>query len=59
MMEDLVAMHMEFKQFYGPEETSFFQLFNWEELEALPLALKEIVLGKDGTELGSWMPLYR
>ncbi|XP_024984534.1 integrator complex subunit 9 isoform X3 [Cynara cardunculus var. scolymus] len=58
MMEDLIAMHMEFKQFYGPEETSFLQLFKWEELEALPPALKEIVLGKDGTELGSWMPLY-
>ncbi|KAJ9557930.1 hypothetical protein OSB04_012544 [Centaurea solstitialis] len=58
MMEDLVAMHMEFKQFYGPNETSFLQLFKWEELEALPPALKEIILGKDGTELGSWMPLY-
>ncbi|CAH1451060.1 unnamed protein product [Lactuca virosa] len=58
MMKDLVAMHMEFKQLYGPQETNFLQLFNWEELEALPSSLKEIVLGKDGTYLGSWMPLY-
>ncbi|KAK9057815.1 hypothetical protein SSX86_022653 [Deinandra increscens subsp. villosa] len=55
MMEDLVAMHMEFKQFYGPKETSLFQLCKW---EALPPTLKEVVLGKDGTELGSWSPLY-
>nr|GEV47551.1 integrator complex subunit 9 isoform X1 [Tanacetum cinerariifolium] len=58
MMEDLVTMHMEFKQFYGPEETNSLKMFNWEELEALPPALKKIVLGKDGTELGSWMALY-
>ncbi|KAI7743871.1 hypothetical protein M8C21_030320 [Ambrosia artemisiifolia] len=58
LMEDLVAMHMEYKQFYGPTETSLFQLLNWEELEALPPALKDVILGKDGTELGSWLPLY-
>ncbi|KAL7615730.1 hypothetical protein Lser_V15G04155 [Lactuca serriola] len=58
MMKDLVAMHTEFKQLYGPQETNFLQLFNWEELEALPPSLKEIVLGKNGTHLGSWMPLY-
>ncbi|KAD6453571.1 hypothetical protein E3N88_08276 [Mikania micrantha] len=55
MMEDLVANHMEFKQFYGSRETSLFQLF---KQETLPPALKEVVLGKDGTELGSWFPLY-
>lgn len=59
MMEDLVAMHMEYKQFYGPKETSFFQFLEWEKLEVLPPALKEVVLGKDGTELGGWLPLYR
>nr|XP_043610912.1 integrator complex subunit 9 isoform X2 [Erigeron canadensis] len=58
MMEDLVAMHMEYKQLYGPEETSFLQRFKWEELEALPSALKDVVLGKDAAELGSWLPLY-
>ncbi|XP_071706179.1 uncharacterized protein [Rutidosis leptorrhynchoides] len=58
IMEDLVTMHTELKQFYGPEETNFFQLFNWEDLETLPLALKEIIIGKDGTHLGSWMPIY-
>uniref|UniRef100_A0A2N9I2M8 Beta-Casp domain-containing protein n=1 Tax=Fagus sylvatica TaxID=28930 RepID=A0A2N9I2M8_FAGSY len=58
MMEDLVAMHMEFRQFYGPEVSSFPQWMRWEELELLPSALREVVLGKDGAELGAWMPLY-
>ncbi|KAA8519166.1 hypothetical protein F0562_013422 [Nyssa sinensis] len=58
MMEDLVTMHMESRQFYGPEESGFPQWMKWEELEVLPSALKEIALGKDGTELGGWMPLY-
>uniref|UniRef100_A0A5B7BS94 Beta-Casp domain-containing protein n=1 Tax=Davidia involucrata TaxID=16924 RepID=A0A5B7BS94_DAVIN len=58
MMEDLVTMHMEFRQFYGPEESGFPQWMKWEKLEMLPSALKEIALGKDGTELGGWMPLY-
>jgi len=31
----------------------------WEELESLPPALKEIVLGTNGIEIGGWMPLYR
>ncbi|KAL3729052.1 hypothetical protein ACJRO7_033623 [Eucalyptus globulus] len=29
------------------------------ELESRPSALKEIVLGSDGIELGGWIPLYR
>ncbi|XP_076907742.1 uncharacterized protein LOC143564313 [Bidens hawaiensis] len=58
LMEDLIAMHMEYKHFYGPNGTNLFQLLKWEEIEALPLALKDVVLGKDGTELGSWLPLY-
>ena len=59
MMEELVSMHMEFRQFYGPERSSFPQWMGWEELELLPSALREVVLGKDGTELGAWLPLYR
>jgi len=59
MMEDLVPMHEEFRQFYGSEESSSPHWMKWEELESLPSALKEIVLGTDGIELGGWMPLYR
>ena len=59
MMEDLVAMNNECRQFYGPDESGFPQWMKWEELEMLPLALKEIVVGKDGSELSGWMPLYR
>ncbi|KAF8403601.1 hypothetical protein HHK36_011705 [Tetracentron sinense] len=59
MMEDLVSMHMEFRQFYGPGEPSFPQWMKWEKLELLPLALREIALGRDASELSSWLPLYR
>ncbi|CAK9140265.1 unnamed protein product, partial [Ilex paraguariensis] len=58
MMEDLVAMNMELRQFYGPDESGFPRWMKWDELEMLPLALKEIVVGKDGSELSGWMPLY-
>ncbi|KAL5543705.1 hypothetical protein UlMin_007489 [Ulmus minor] len=59
MMEDLFSMHMEFRQFYGAEESGFPRWMKWENLERLPSMLKEIALGKDGGELGGWMPLYR
>lgn len=59
MMEDLVSMHAEFRQFYGPEESNFPRWLRQEELEILPSVLKEILVGKDGVELGGWMPLYR
>lgn len=58
MMEDLVSMHAEFRQFYGPEEFDFPRWMKWEELEALPLALKNVALGEDGSKLGGLMPLY-
>ncbi|KAK1552184.1 hypothetical protein Q3G72_011997 [Acer saccharum] len=58
MMEDLVSMHMEYRQFYGPEESSVPQWMKSEEFELLPSALRKMVLGKDGAELGGWMPLY-
>ncbi|KAM7489582.1 hypothetical protein LguiB_027066 [Lonicera macranthoides] len=32
MMEDLVTMHMEFRQFYGPEEFGCPQRIKWEAL---------------------------
>lgn len=58
MMEELIYMNMEYRQFYGPEELSAPQWMKWEELELLPSALKKIALGEDGSELGGWMPLY-
>ncbi|GAB2234473.1 hypothetical protein Drorol1_Dr00003727 [Drosera rotundifolia] len=58
MIEDLVAMHKEFRQFYGPEGSDLPEWMKMDQLEKLPLQLKEIVLGNDGTHLGGWMPLY-
>lgn len=58
MLEDLVTMHMEFRQFYGAEESNFPQWMRWQDVARLPSALKEIVSGKDGGKLGGWMPLY-
>ncbi|XAR62520.1 hypothetical protein NMG60_11017305 [Bertholletia excelsa] len=58
IMEDLVTMHTEFRQFYGAEESSFPQWMKWTELEVLPSTLKEIALGKDGSDIAAWMPLY-
>ncbi|CAA2980364.1 Hypothetical predicted protein [Olea europaea subsp. europaea] len=58
MMEDLVTMHKEFRQVYGSEGSVSPQWMKWEELELLPSELKEIALGKDGSELAGWMSLY-
>ncbi|KAK1294741.1 hypothetical protein QJS10_CPA16g01064 [Acorus calamus] len=58
MMEDLLAMHAEFVQFYGPEEDTFPEWMKWEELEALPLKLKEIIIGENDVEMGNLLPLY-
>ncbi|WKA02197.1 hypothetical protein VitviT2T_020415 [Vitis vinifera] len=58
LMEDLVLMNKEFRQFYGCEESGLPQWMNWEKLESLPSLFREIVLGEDGVELGGWMPLY-
>ncbi|XP_024041486.1 integrator complex subunit 9 homolog isoform X2 [Citrus clementina] len=58
MMEELICMNMEYRQFYGAEESSGPQWMKWEELELLPSALRKIALGEDGSELGGWMPLY-
>ncbi|CAN4085501.1 unnamed protein product [Withania somnifera] len=58
MMEDLVSMHMELRQFYGPEESGCPQWMTWQKLELLPIALKDIILGSEGTELGGWMSIY-
>lgn len=59
MMEELVSNHMELRQIYGAEESDFPQWLKWKDLELLHSALRERILGKDGGELGGWMPLYR
>lgn len=59
MMEELVSMHMELKQIYGAEGSDFPEWMKWEELDHLPSVLREIISGKDGGELGGWVPLYR
>lgn len=58
MMEDLLFMHREFKQFYGPAEPGFPQWMKWEELDKLPSSLQEIISGNNGTELSGWLSLY-
>lgn len=59
MMKDLVSMHREFREFYGFDKSGFPRWMEWEELERLSPALKEMILGVQGMELGGWMPLYR
>ncbi|KAK1319874.1 hypothetical protein QJS10_CPB04g00376 [Acorus calamus] len=58
MMEDLLAMHAEFVQFYGPEEDTFPEWMKWDELEVLPSKLKEIIIGENDVEMGNLLPLY-
>ncbi|KNA06567.1 hypothetical protein SOVF_179850, partial [Spinacia oleracea] len=58
MMEDLISMQKEFRQFYGSEDSGCAKWKKWEELVKLPPSLQEIILGKDGTELGCWLSLY-
>uniref|UniRef100_A0A1D1XDH8 Integrator complex subunit 9 n=1 Tax=Anthurium amnicola TaxID=1678845 RepID=A0A1D1XDH8_9ARAE len=59
MMEDLVSMHNEALQCYGPEEEiGCPEWMKWTELERLPQVIRKIVMGKTGAELGSWLPLY-
>ena len=58
MMEDLVKMHNEIRQFYGPEESTCPEWMKWDEVELLPSAIREILWGRDG-DLCGWMPLYR
>lgn len=58
MMDDLVSMHAEYVQFYGNGRMDFPEWMRWEELDRLPLKLREVVIGENGEELGSWLPLY-
>ncbi|KFK38211.1 hypothetical protein AALP_AA3G083300 [Arabis alpina] len=58
MMEDLVSMHMEFRGFYGPEDSSFPGWMKNLDREEVPALLKKVVFGESGDDLGSWMRLY-
>ena len=59
IMDDLVSMHRELRQFYGPVDAGSAQWMNWDELEKIPRSVQEMILGKDGTELAGWLALYR
>ncbi|CAO2816206.1 unnamed protein product [Amaranthus hypochondriacus] len=58
IMDDLVYMHRELRQFYGPVDAGSAQWMNWDELEKIPPSVQEMILGKDGTDLGGWLALY-
>lgn len=59
MMEDLVSMHMEFRRFHGPEDSSFPWWMKNLDRKEVPALLKKVVFGESGDDLGSWMRLYR
>lgn len=59
MMDDLIAMHMEFKQFYGSEDDATPQWMGQEEVEVLHHVIRNVAFGQDGTDVGTWMPMYR
>lgn len=60
MMEDLVSLHEEALQFYGPgEEFKYPEWMKWNELQKHPQVVRAIVMGNVAEELGSWFPLYR
>ncbi|KAF9606720.1 hypothetical protein IFM89_028096 [Coptis chinensis] len=58
LMEDLVAMHLEFKQFFGPDGAGFPKWMRLDEIELLHDTLKDILMGENGAALGGWQPLY-
>ena len=59
MMDDLIAMHMEFKQFYGSEDDAISQWMRKEDLSLLHHKLREVAFGQDRADFGGWMPMYR
>lgn len=59
IMEELVSMHRELRQFYGPENSECPQWMKWDELDKFPPSVQERLVGKDGTGLGGWSALYR
>ncbi|KAL0540293.1 hypothetical protein IC582_024528 [Cucumis melo] len=58
MMDDLIAMHMEVKQFYGSEDDAISQWMGQEDLKLLHHKLREVTFGQNRADLSGWMPLY-
>ncbi|KAI3830976.1 hypothetical protein MKX03_010274 [Papaver bracteatum] len=58
MMLDLVSMQKEFKQYYGTNQSEYPRWMTWEEIKFLHPTVKNIAVGENGADLGSWQPLY-
>ncbi|KAF3786838.1 Integrator complex subunit 9 [Nymphaea thermarum] len=58
MMDELVQMHEEFIQCYGPSNSHLAQWMSLEELNKLPTQLSDIIMGEDFRDLANWRPLY-
>ncbi|GLJ46620.1 hypothetical protein SUGI_0982320 [Cryptomeria japonica] len=58
MVEELLAMHLEFVQLYGLSNTVLPLWLDFRELEATSVKLRERLYGEDGIGIGNWHPLY-
>ncbi|CAN6485973.1 unnamed protein product [Victoria cruziana] len=58
MMEELVQMHEEFVQCYGPSESHSARWMSLEELNKVPTQLRDIMVGEDFEDLANWRSLY-
>lgn len=58
MMEELVQMHEEFVQCYGPSESRSARWMSLEELNKVPTQLRDIMVGEDFEDLANWRSLY-
>ncbi|XP_031475428.1 uncharacterized protein LOC116247386 isoform X2 [Nymphaea colorata] len=58
MMDELVQMHEEFIQCYGPSNSRLAQWMSLEELNKLPTQLSDVIMGEDFRDLANWRPLY-
>lgn len=59
MMLELVSMHMEFRQFYGRDESEFPNWLKREELELVHPTLRRILGSYSSVDMSAWQPLYR
>ncbi|KAH9299596.1 hypothetical protein KI387_031278, partial [Taxus chinensis] len=58
MMEELLAMHLEFVRLYGLSNTVLPLWLDSRELDVASVKLRERVYGKDGMDIGNWHRLY-
>ncbi|KAI3947883.1 hypothetical protein MKX01_034548 [Papaver californicum] len=58
MMLDIVSMQKEFKQYYGTNQSEYCRWMTWEGIKLLHPTVKNIAVGENGADLGSWQPLY-